>query len=405
MKFLLFVAALLHVALVTAGHVVSVQVEAASSEIPATSFSADETDSTAAETATQRGAAYVPFAELAPRQKVMGVINTIAILRTKAALLEDMKSAFEPRSTGDPTGFLYDRLLPGPALAYGDCRLGILPFSVCRHLGFLATDPMVAPSSTQSKLLRLTAASCLITSFSNGHLDLLADPDLNAILGQELLASATQALASFWNCQLMTPAFDIRGASLGSLRDALRDADTFLFQVAMQAKEIIRFSRQEYNEVAAFLAALFSESELSAAGHREEKPQHTGRAVRSIGTQIPEPARSLSRQEESDIFGGFLSRLFTSQQSEKPPESVEVTPFMPVSPTEIFGSTQFAGLAGSLGNNLTSLVHSTARSAAKLVNGEAPLDDAEVAASNEATGRRVNTIVDMLPENVDGQFR
>ncbi|CDI85788.1 hypothetical protein, conserved [Eimeria praecox] len=371
------------------------------------------------------------FSDLAPRQKVMGVINTIAVLRTKAALLEEMKHAFEPRTTAKSPGIVNGGSLPGPALAYGDCRLGILSFEVCRHLGFLDSDPMVAPSSTQSKLLRLVGASSLVASFKKGQAYLSDDPHLISILGPQLLDNAVRALGLFWNSQLLSPAFDIRGTNSEQIKQAMYYADAFLFQAATQAKHIIRFSRSEYDDVASWLALLFSDAEPNAAAHREGDPQRAEEnssakpreeakadqqdkaeavTVRSSHTPVQEP--SGHKEEEGGVFGGFLSRFFTSQSS-KPSQSASSPPAeQPAQPKNAEPDTSpmssFSAFASSVGEGLTSIVTSTARSAAKLVHGDtpsAPSNGSKEPIVDKVTEQRISSIIDALPEKVNGQFR
>ena len=362
MKLLLSALFVIYLVLPLKGSSLPISVQAAeqgsisSPAVSATKRSIGEADNAADGETTLRWSYYTPFSELAPRQKVMGVINAIAVLRTKASLLEEMKHAFEPRTTPKSPGIVNGGSLPGPALAYGDCRLGILPFEVCRHLGFLDSDPMVAPSSTQSKLLRLVGASSLVASFKKGQVYFTDDPHLNAVLGPQLLDYAVRALSLFWNSQLLSPAFDARGVNSEQIRQALYYADAFLFQTATQAKHIIRFNRSEYDDVASWLALLFSDAEPNASAHREEEPQPVeeddGRkpsgeaaanregkqeagtvrpkaeanakgkeeAVTLRSAETPAPVPSGQKEEEGGMFGGFLSRLFTSQSS-KPSQS------------------------------------------------------------------------------------
>lgn len=387
---------------------------------------------------------FTPFAELAPRQKVMGVINAIAVLRSKAALLEEMKTAFEPRTNPQPAKIQPGSSLPGPALAYGDCRLGILPFEVCRHLGFLESDPMVAPSSTQSKLLRLVGASSLVDSFKKGQVNLHDDPHLNSTLGPQLLHYAIRALGAFWNCQLLLPAFDTRAASPEQTKEALYYADAFLFQAAMQAKSIIRFSRSEYDDLASWLALLFSDAEPNASAHRETEPQtaqevpavvppqekimqaeeavdevstkerRSGSTAEDVQTRsaqtsdVPLHRKEDGAQEDGGIFGGFLSRLFPSP-SQKPAQSYPVPQAQQTlqpKRVELDASpiTSFSALASSVGEGLSSIVANTARSAAKLVQGEASPEGPKDLVTDEVTEKRVGDILNSLPEKVNGQF-
>lgn len=387
---------------------------------------------------------FTPFAELAPRQKVMGVINAIAVLRSKVALLEEMKTAFEPRTSPQPAKIQPGSSLPGPALAYGDCRLGILPFEVCRHLGFLEGDPMVAPSSTQSKLLRLVGASSLVDSFKKGQVNLHDDPHLSSTLGPQLLHYAIRALGAFWNCQLLLPAFDTRAASPEQTKEALYYADAFLFQAAMQAKSIIRFSRSEYNDLASWLALLFSDAEPNASAHRETEPQpaqelaavvsrekimQAEEAVDEVSTrerksgstaedvqtrsaqsldEAPLHRKEDGAQEDGGIFGGFLSRLFPSP-SQKPAQSYPVPQAQQTlqpKRVELDASpiTSFSALANSVGEGLSSIVANTARSAAKLVQGEASPEGPKDLVTDEVTEKRVGDILNSLPEKVNGQF-
>ncbi|CDJ59341.1 hypothetical protein, conserved [Eimeria maxima] len=386
-----------------------------------------------------------PFAELAPRQKIMGVINTIAVLRTKAALLDEMKHAFEPRTTAKSPGIVSGGSLPGPALAYGDCRLGILPFEVCRHLGFLDSDPMVAPSSTQSKLLRLVGASSLVASYKKGQAHLNDDPHLNSVLGPQLVDYAVRALTLFWNSQLLSPAFDARGVNTEQVKQALYYADAFLFQTATQAKHIIRFNRSEYDDVASWLALLFSDAEPNASAHREGDPQRVEEDTRvepsataakpqakendfvvrsktptnqqgkegvtARPTHAPVPGPSSQKEEEGGMFGGFLSRFFTSQ-APKPSHSpsgssLQQSTQLKNAEPETAPINSFSAFATSVGEGLTSIVTSTARGAAKFVQGEshsAPPPKSE-SIVDKLTEERVSNILDALPENVNGQFR
>ncbi|CDJ52255.1 hypothetical protein, conserved [Eimeria brunetti] len=378
----------------------------------------------------QRWSQCTPFSDLAPRQKVMGVINAVAVLRTKASLLEEMKHAFEPRTTTKKTGITNGASLPGPALAYGDCRLGILPFEVCRHLGFLDTDPMVAPSSTQSKLLRLVGASSLVASYKRGQVYLSDDPHLNSVLGPQLLDYAVRALSLFWNSQLLTPAFDARGVNSEQIKEALYYADAFLFQTATQAKRIIRFSRSEYDDVAGWLALLFSDAEPNASAHREgdpqrgeenanakpsaeaaAKPQDREEAVTVRASDAAAQVPPAHKEEEGGMFGGFLSRFFSSHSS-KPSQSPPAPPTQQPTQTKTAEPdtapvSSFSAFASSVGEGLTSLVTNTARSAAKLVQGESPALSSGPKGStvDQVTEQRVGDILNALPEKVDGQFR
>lgn len=375
-------------------------------------ITADE-NGAAGSRASQRMSSFMLFEDLAPRQKVMGVVNAIALLRTKISLIEEMRTAFEPRASTTPTGPLPTLQLPGPALAYGDCRLGILGFDVCRHLGFLESDPMVAPSSTQSKLLTLLGASSLITSLKRGRVNLHEDPDLNAIMGPELVDAAMRALGACWNSQLLLPAFDARPVSTELMREATHYTDSFLFLTAMQAKHIIRFSRSDYEDVASWLAWIFStdapstrahregEPQRTAEGmdsklgaHREDEPQHTAESMDSK----PTPARHetpSAQKDESWLLRGFLHRLF-SNQSQQPSQSQSISPAEP--PT-----IALPALTNSV-EGLTSILNSTARNAFKLVNGEAPAEDVEASNALDATEKRLEDILSMIPEEVTGQF-
>ncbi|CDJ35745.1 uncharacterized protein EMH_0085240 [Eimeria mitis] len=391
-----------------------------------TNRSIGDTDTSFGREAAVRWSYTTPFSDLAPRQKVMGVINTIAVLRTKASLLEEMKHAFEPRTTAKSPGIINGGSLPGPALAYGDCRLGILPFEVCRHLGFLDSDPMVAPSSTQSKLLRLVGASSLVASLKKGQAYLSDDPHLNSVLGPQLLDYAIRALSLFWSSQLLTPAFEIRGIHSDQIKQALYYADAFLFQTATQAKHIIRFSRTEYDDVASWLALLFSDAEPNASAHREGDLQHEDipklseeaaanpqgeEAISVRSVQTPAQVPSAHKEEEGGMFGDFLSRFFTPQPSQ-PSQSPSIPPpQQPAQPKSTERETapmnSLSAFASSVGEGLTSIVTSTARSAAKLIQGEtpAPSSGSKESLVDQVTEERVSNILNALPEKVDGQFR
>lgn len=351
--------------------------------------------------ATQRGSFIRPFADLAPRQKVMGVINAIAILRTKIALLDEMRTAFEPRTSGttSPTPSQRGHTLPGPALAYGDCRLGILGFEVCRHLGFLQSDPMVAPSSTQSKLLTLTNASSLISSYRRGEINLKADPDLNSILGPEILDSAIRFFSACWNAQLFLPAFDTRGVNPEIMTEALNQADIFLFLTAMHAKKIIRFSRSDFDDIASWLAGIFSDmpwaeppsmhSDSMAISYREEEPQLMEEGLdEKLAEQRDDP---LSLRKSA--FSGFLNRLFPLPSHQKS-QDVQKVP----APTNAMST-----LANSVGD-ISSTVTGAALNTVKAAGGEGPSDNEQEAIALEKTGNRLGKILSMIPDEVNGQF-
>lgn len=354
---------------------------------------ADEV-SAAGVSASQRGSPIRPFEDLAPRQKVMGVVNAIALLRTKISLIEEMRTAFEPRANSTTTGPQPGQQLPGPALAYGDCRLGILGFDVCRHLGFLESDPMVAPSSTQSKLLALVGASSLIASFKRGRVNLHEDQDLNAILGPELVDAAVRALGACWNSQLLLPAFDARPVNAKLMKDATHHTDSFLFLTAMHAKHIIRFSRSDYEDVASWLAWIFSDDSPSTRAHREDEPQRMPEGVdgKSDPARYETPSGQMA---ESGLLGGFLHRLFSSQP-QQPSKSQGVD--SAESPTNALSA-----ITNSV-EGLTSILNSTARDAVKLVSGDTPAEDVGASAAMDATEKRLADILSMIPEEVNEQF-
>ncbi|KAL8434613.1 hypothetical protein ACSSS7_003088 [Eimeria intestinalis] len=437
MKLALLVCALCAVASATAVHAASS--EAAETKPVETSRErpqATEGTTAAADAASPRRSPMRSFADLAPRQKVMGLVNAVALLRTKIALMGEMKTAFEPRTGSPPThGAQAAHPLPGPALAYIDCRLGLLRFEVCRHLGFLDSDPMVAPSSPQSKMLTLLGASSLVASLKTGHLYLQGDPDLVDVLGPELMDSAVRALGACWNAHLLFPAFDARPTSEELMREAMYHADAFLFLTAMHAKHILRFSRSDFQDVGALLASIFSDlpsadsvpSLLPRAGEREPQkvdstsqskdkllrlpevkgesrpvpakaaPISAERAVPDKTTKVPEKVdASAARQEPSSggILSGFLSRIFPTQ-TQQPPSLQEADQAAPP-------PTVLSAIAHSVGG-LTSMVTGAAQSVTKPATIETPQ-----AATDEdgltATQKKIGGILDMLPEDVEGQF-
>lgn len=366
----------------------------------------DTYSAVAADSSTHRGANNRYFADLAPRQKVMGLVNAIALLRTKISLIEEMQTAFEPRTSGVPAG-QPGQLLPGPALAYGDCRLGILDFEVCRHLGFLGSDPMVAPSSTQSKMLKLLGASSLIASLKQGQVHLQEDADLNAIMGHDLVESAVRALNSCWNAQLFLPAFDARPVQSELMSVAIKHTDEFLFLCAMRAKNIIRSSRSsQYDDAAIWLAWIFSDlagTEASsipsdapnASTLREEEPQSTAEGVDGQPDLQPEEMSSVQRAEGA-LLGGFLNRLWPSQ-SQQTTQSQDME--LATAPVNVLSA-----LTNSMGARITSVVTNSAQSAVKLVGGEAPSENEVRAAALQQTDKRLDDILSMIPDDINGQF-
>lgn len=359
-----------------------------------------------------------PFAELAPRQKVMGLVNAVALLRTKIFLIEQMQSAFEPQTIPTNAGPQPGRMLPGPALAYGDCRLGILGFEVCRHMGFLEGDPMVAPSSLQSKMLTLVGASSVISSLKKGQLHLHDDEELTEIMGADLVDSAVRALGACWNAQLLYPTFDARPVKMELFREATNYADEFLFLTAANAKKIIRFSRaSEHDDVAIWLAWILSDTpgsetaplysgEATPNAHREE-PQRKPENVADTPTGKPKqaaPIRSYDdaliggpqqasyiRSTDDGLIGGFLNRFFpsSSQTSQSHQGGFEKAP-----------TTAFTALANTVGN-LTSVVTSTAQNAVKLVNNEGTSEVGEDATAHKDNEMRLASILSMIPDEVD----
>lgn len=373
---------------------------------------------------TQRTASSRPFEDLAPRQKVMGLVNAVALLRTKISLIEEMRTAFEPRMGPAPTGPQSGHALPGPALAYGDCRLGILGFDVCRHLGFLESDPMVAPSSTQNKMLKLSGSSSLINSLKVGQLNLHGDPDLNLILGPELVAAAVRAIGACWNAHLLIPAFDARPVKPELTREAMSHADAFLFLTAMHAKDILRFSRSDLGDVGSWLASIFSDlpgadsppMHSSVPPSRENKsrqiaegmpekatPSQEGKTDESPSTkdQTHKTAEAVSetapaQKSDSGLFGNFFSRFFSSQPQQ--PSQAQDGELI-AAPTNVLSA-----LTSSVGD-ITSMVTTTAQNAVKAVSGDAPPSaETEEAVVLEKTEKRLEDILNMIPSDVHGQF-
>lgn len=342
------------------------------------------------------------FLSLAPRQKVMGLVNAIALLRTKISLMEEMSRAFEPQAGKMTPPPPYGHMLPGPALAYGDCRLGILGFDVCRHLGFLESDPMVAPSSTQSKMLRLVGASSLVTSFKTGQLHLQEDADLNSVLGPSVLETASRALSACWNAQLLYPAFDARPVNAEQMREAMMYADKFLINIAVDAKKILRFSRSEYADVGSWLASIFSDFPISdtsviESNESTERVARESSSLRTADGMDSKPARSHDEAtNERRIFSGLLNRLFPPSQQRS--QSQSASEFAPPAPTGVFSA-----LANSVGG-ITSIVSGTAQNAVKAISGEPPADNTEETTVVEETEKRLGDILDMIPEELNGQF-
>ncbi|KAL8436219.1 hypothetical protein Efla_003749 [Eimeria flavescens] len=378
------------------------------------------------------------FSELAPRQKVVGVVNAIALLRTKMTLIEEMKAAFEPRNSKSSSAGVYaGHPLPGPALAYTDCRLGLLSFEICRHLGFLESDPMVAPSSTQSKMLTLLGASSLVASLKAGQLYLKGDPDLKSTLSPELIEAAVRALGACWNAQLLFPAFDARPSSADLMAEAAYHADTFLFLTAMQAKKILRFARSDYEDVGNWLASIFSDLQAAetmskivspregtahktgiASVEKEEKPsklpektetksngpkaepQPAERPQPKDNTKVPESAETKAArpQEEAStngIIGGFLSRFFPSQTQQ--------TANAQEGEQQAAPANVLSAIANSVGG-LTSIVTGANYNSPKPPSVEVPVgpdNDINAAADTE---KKLGGILDTLPEEVEGQF-
>ncbi|KAL8450595.1 hypothetical protein Emed_002467 [Eimeria media] len=441
MKLLLFVCALCAVASVTAAHAASSEAAEAKPQKPSRDISQAAEDTTVGAETSPRRSLMRSFADLAPRQKVMGLVNAIALLRTKISLMGEMKTAFEPRTGNANHGPQAGHPLPGPALAYSDCRLGLLGFEVCRHLGFLESDPMVAPSSAQSKMLTLLGASSLVASLKTGQLYLQGDSDLTSILGPELMESAVRALGACWNAHLLFPAFDARPASEEAMREAMYHADAFLFLTAMHAKHILRFSRSDYQDVGVLLASIFSDlpsadsvssiTQRAGESHRisstsppkdkllrlpevrvETRPAQPAkaapvaaeRAVPEKATKVPEKADGTptrdqgesSTSENMGLIGGFLSRIFPSQ-TQQPSSGQESE--QPTTP-----STVLSAIANSVGG-LTSMVTGAAQSvtpkpAHTETQPQASTDENGLA----ATQKKIGGILDMLPDDVEGQF-
>lgn len=345
-----------------------------------------------------------PFSELAPRQKVMGIVNAIALLRTKISLIDEMHIAFEPQTIPPTAGPQPGKMLPGPALAYGDCRLGILGFDVCRHLGFLEGDPMVAPSSMQSKMLTLVGASSLVNSLKRGQLNLKEDEHLNEIMGKVLVDVALRALNACWNAQLLYPAFDARPARPELIREATQHADEFLFLTAINAKDIIRFSRSsEHDDLALVLAWIFSDTPgnetaplYSAATMHNVPREESQRMPESVSADKPtdetHQTSSSVHRDDSGIFGGFLNRFFPSSSPQTPQSHQGGLTETRMSP--------LTALANSVGS-LTSVVTSTAQNAVKLVNGESTSETTEEAKAQNDTEMRLASILSMIPDEVD----
>ncbi|KAL8455483.1 hypothetical protein Emag_000612 [Eimeria magna] len=441
MKLALLMCALCAVASATAAHAASSEASEAKPQKTSRESSQGAEDTSVDGEASPRRSLMRSFADLAPRQKVMGLVNAIALLRTKISLMGEMRTAFEPRTGNTNHGPQAGHPLPGPALAYSDCRLGLLGFEVCRHLGFLESDPMVAPSSAQSKMLTLLGASSLVASLKTGQLYLQGDEDLTSVLGPELMESAVRALGACWNAHLLFPAFDARPASEEAIREARYHADAFLFLTAMHAKHILRFSRSDYEDVGILLASIFSDlpsadsvssitpragesHKVSSTSPSKDKlfrlpevrvesrpvaakaePVSAERAVPDKATKVPERADATATRDQAEsstgenmgLLGGFLSRIFPSQtqQPSTPQESEQAT----------VPSTVLSAIANSVGG-LTSMVTGAAQSVTtKPAQTEAP--PPQVTTDDNgliATQKKIGGILDMLPEDVEGQF-
>lgn len=341
---------------------------------------------------TSRDAYYRSFSDLVPRQKVMGLTSAIALLRTKISLLEEMRTAFEPQSGGTSKSPQLGHSLPGPGLAYGDCRLGILDFKVCRHLGFLDSDPVVAPSSLQSKMLPLVGASAVINSLKRGTLNLQEDTETNQNMDADLTKAAARALNACWNAQLLLPAFDMRPLDSKLMKEAKDRADAFLLQSALSSKS----PPLSYEEVAASIALLFSELPLSDTIPLPSDGDHAT-------TPRNEPQRADEESSHRDLaanprsngglFDGFLNTLFPRPQSETPADAEQPAPL----------TTALTTLTNSAGE-LTSMVSNAAQNAARMVTGDTSFEDSEEASELQGTEKRIGAILNMLPEEVNGQF-
>lgn len=439
MKLALLFCALCVVAIATAVHAASLEASEAKPQKPSGESSQGAEDTFGGGEASPRRSPMRSFADLAPRQKVMGLVNAIALLRTKISLMGEMRTAFEPRTGNTNYGAQAGHPLPGPALAYSDCRLGLLGFEVCRHLGFLDSDPMVAPSSAQSKMLTLLGASSLVASLKTGQLYLQGDTDLTSVLGPELMESAVRALVACWNAQLLFPAFDARPASEELMREAMYHADAFLFLIAMHAKHILRLSRSDYQDVGILLASIFSDlpsadsvsnitprageaQRENSASHSKDKllrlpevrgesrptaakaePVPAERAVPDKATKVPEKADATatrgqaepSTSENMGLLGGFLSRIFPSQ-SQQPSSAQDGDHATPP-------STVLSAIANSVGG-LTSMVTGTAQSVTKPAKIEAPQGTTTDENGLLATQKKIGGIIDMIPDEVEGQF-